>query len=154
MKSKFGKYIGLAFCIIVFLFAMVWLLKISAGYLFYEKTNAVITDVRYEYNGTARGFIRNKTKLKLSYTVSGESYGAELTESGKTAYQKGETKTVYYNPKHPEKAFAQLSGKGLVTPLIVILGSAYGIFAGFLNIKRAKDTAQKRKEFFESDTDT
>ena len=34
------------------------------------------------------------------------------------------------------------------------LSFAYGIFAGFLNMKRAKDAAQKRKEFFESDTDT
>lgn len=99
-------------------------MKSKFGKIFYEKTDAVITDVGYEYNQTARSFIRNKTKLKLSYTVGGESYGAEL------------------------------SGKGLITPIIVILGSAYGIIAGFLNIKRAKDAAQKRKEFFESDTDT
>ncbi|MBR4582155.1 MAG: hypothetical protein IKO32_13070 [Lachnospiraceae bacterium] len=99
-------------------------MKSKFGKIFYEKTDAVITGVGYEYNQTARSFIRNRTKLKLSYTVGGESYGAEL------------------------------SGKGLITPIIVILGSAYGIIAGFLNIKRAKDAAQKRKEFFESDTDT
>ena len=41
-------------------------MKSKFGKIFYEKTDAVITDVGYEYNQTARSFIRNKTKLKLS----------------------------------------------------------------------------------------
>ena len=142
MAYKKGYKIGFVICIIVFLVSMVWMARISLGFLIYEKTDASILDVSYHHSSSGKN-IRNETRLKLSYTVNGETYRTSYTESGKTEYKVGEKKTVYYDPKNPEKVFAVPSPKGLVLPAIVMIGCAYCIIAGIINIKREKERKSK-----------
>ena len=115
------------------------------------EVKSTVTDVKLiqeAYTDADGNYEEASYDITVKYTVNDKEYTTVLNNM--TEYKKGDTITIYYDPKDPNIV---TTTKSLIWPIVVIVGGLVAFIIGIISavnaVKKHKDMKEQEKKWEE-----